>query len=78
MARICPLTKKRPNVGYKVSHSHIRTKKRQLPNIQKKRIWFEKEQRFVTLKVSTSALRTLRKKGLEEFAAEAGLDLSKY
>ncbi len=78
MARICSLTGKRPNVANKVSHSNIKTKKRQRPNIQTKRIWFEKEQRFVKLKISTRALRTLGKKSLEEFAAEAGLDLSRY
>ena len=78
MARRCQLTGKRPNVANNVSHSNIKTKKRQLPNIQTKRIWYEEESRFVRLKVSTSALRTLRKKGLSQFAAEAGLDLSKF
>lgn len=77
MSRKCQLTGKRPNVANRVSHSNIKTKKRQLPNIQKRRIWYAEENRFVTLKVSTSALRTLRKKSLKEFAAEAGLDLSK-
>jgi len=78
MARVCTLTGKRPNAANRVSHSHIKTKKRQLPNIQTKRIWYEKEQRFVKLKISTSAMRTLSKKSLEEFAAEAGIDLSRY
>ena len=78
MARVCQLTKKRPNVANRVSHSNIKTKKRQLPNLQKKRIWYAEEGRFVTLKLSTSALRTLRHKSLSEFAKEAGLDLSKY
>ena len=77
MARVCQLTKKRPNVANRVSHSNIKTKKRQLPNLQKKRIWYAKENRFVVLKISTRALRTLRHKSLEEFAKEAGLDLSK-
>ena len=78
MARVCTLTGKRPNVANKVSHSNIKTKKRQLPNIQTRRIWFDAEQRFVTLRLSTRALRTLRKKTLEEFARESGLDLSQY
>jgi large subunit ribosomal protein L28 len=77
MSRKCQLTGKRPNVANRVSHSNIKTKKRQLPNIQKRKIWYAEENRFVTLKVSTTALRTLRKKSLKEFAAEAGLDLSK-
>ena len=78
MARRCVLTGKRPNVANRRSHSNIKTKKRQLPNIQKKRIWYAEEERFVTLRLSTSALRTLRKKGLAEFAREAGIDLSKF
>ena len=77
MARVCQLTKKRPNVANRVSHSNIKTKKRQLPNLQKKRIWYAEENRFVTLKLSTNALRTLRHKTLVDFANEAGLDLSK-
>jgi len=77
MARRCQLTGKRPNVANKVSHSNIKTKKRQLPNLQSKRIWFAEEERYVRLKISTSALKTLNRKGLSEFAAEAGLDLSK-
>ena len=77
MARKCQLTGKRPNVANKVSHSNIKTKKRQLPNIQKRKLWYAEENRFVTLRISTSALRTLNKKGLKEFAAEAGLDLSR-
>ena len=77
MARVCALTGKRPNTANKVSHSNIKTKKRQLPNLQVRRVWYEKEERWVKLKVSTRALRTLRKKSLEEFAREAGIDLSK-
>lgn len=78
MARRCVLTGKRPNVANKVSHSNIKTKKRQLPNLQKKKIWYAEENRFVTLRLSTRAMRTLRKKGLQSFAKSAGVDLSKY
>ena len=78
MARTCVLTGKRPNVANKVSHSNIKTKKRQLPNIQTRRIWYAEEGRWVKLKLSTRALRTLRKKSLSTFAREAGIDLSKY
>jgi large subunit ribosomal protein L28 len=78
MARRCVLTGKRPNVANKVSHSNIKTKKRQLPNLQKKKIWYPEESRFVTLRLSTRAMRTLRKKGLHTFAKSAGVDLSKY
>ena len=76
MARVCDLTGKRPNTANKVSHSNHKTKKRQLPNLQKRTIWFEEEGRFVLLKISTRALRTLRKKTLGEFARDNNLDLS--
>ena len=75
MARRCDLTGKRPNVANKVSHSNIKTKKRQLPNLQTRRIWFAEESRFVTLKLSTRALRTLRFKTLGEFLREECLTL---
>jgi large subunit ribosomal protein L28 len=76
MARVCPLTGKRPNVGNKVSHSNIKTKKRQFPNLQTKRIWSESQGRFIKLRVSTSALRTLRRMTIEDFARKNGLDIN--
>ena len=78
MARVCTFSGKRPNVANKVSHSNRKSKKRQLPNLQKKRLWWAAGDRFITIKVSTSALRTIDKKGLEAYAAETGVDLSRY
>ena len=78
MARVCLLTGKRPNVAHKVSHSNIKTKRRQFPNLQRKRLWWEQGQRFVRLRVSTEALRTINKKGLQAYADESGLDLSQF
>lgn len=78
MARKCVLTGKRPNVANKVSHSNIKTKKRQLPNLQKRRFWWAEGDRFVVLKVSTRAIRTIDKKGLQAFATEQGVDLSAF
>jgi len=77
MARVCPLTGKRPNVANKVSHSNIKTKKRQLPNLQTKRIWCESQNRFIKLRLSTRAIRTLRRMTIEDFARKNGLDLAK-
>ena len=51
-------------VGHTVSHSNIKTKRRFLPNLQTKRFYFAEEDRWVILKVSTDALRTINKKGL--------------
>lgn len=76
MARRCDLTGKRPNVANKVSHSNIKTKKRQFPNLQMRRIWWEEEGRYVTLKLSTRALRTLRTKTLGQFLRDEGLAIA--
>ena len=64
MAKQCTLTGKKPLVGHKVSHSNIKTKMRQEPNLRKKRIFDEEKGCWVTLRVSASALRTITKHGL--------------
>lgn len=51
-------------VGHSVSHSNIKTKRRFLPNLQTKRFYFAEEDRWITLKVSTDAIRTINKNGL--------------
>lgn len=70
MSKVCQLTGKKPLTGNNVSHAHNATKMRQLPNLRTKRIWVEEENRFVTLRISTSALRTLKKKGYAKMVAE--------
>jgi large subunit ribosomal protein L28 len=64
MARVCQVTGKKPIGGHTVSHSNIKTKRRFLPNLKTKRFYFAEEDRWVTLKVSTGAIRTINKKGL--------------
>ncbi len=63
MARRCQLTGKGVMSGNNVSHANNKTRRRFLPNLQKKRIWIPEEGRFITMKISTRALRTLDKKG---------------
>lgn len=70
MSKVCQLTGKKPLSGNNVSHSHNKTKRKQLPNLRTKKIWVEEENKFVTLRISTSALRTLKKKGYAKMAAE--------
>jgi large subunit ribosomal protein L28 len=65
MPKVCKITGKKPLVGNNVSHANNRTKRRQLPNLQKKRIWLPEEKRYITVRVSTEALRTIDKKGLK-------------
>ena len=64
MARVCQITGKHPITGNKVSHSNIKTKRRFLPNLQTKRYFLAEEDKWVTLKVSSEAIRTINKNGL--------------
>ena len=70
MARVCQVTGKKPITGNKVSHSNIKTKRRFLPNLQTKRYFLAEEDKWVTLKVSTEAIRTINKKGLKAVIKE--------
>ena len=70
MAKACQVTGKRPMSGNKVSHAQNKTKRRFLPNLQSRRFWVESEQRWVRLRISTSALRTIDKKGIDAVLAE--------
>lgn len=65
MSRICELTGTKPLVGNNVSHAHNKTRRRYLPNLQKKRIWIPEEKRWITLKITAKALKTLDKKGFK-------------
>ncbi|NEO37451.1 MAG: 50S ribosomal protein L28 [Moorea sp. SIOASIH] len=78
MSRRCQLTGKKANNGYAVSHSHRRTKRLQNVNLQVKRLWWEEGKRWVKLRISTKAIKTLHKKGLQAMANEAGINLNHY
>jgi large subunit ribosomal protein L28 len=67
MSKVCELTGKRPIVGNHVSHSNVKTKRRFLPNLQKKRIFVPELNDWVEVKLSTKALRTVSKHGLFEY-----------
>jgi large subunit ribosomal protein L28 len=76
MSRVCSITGKRPLTGNNVSHANNRTKRRQLPNLISKRIWVAELGRNIRLKISTSALRTITKKGgLLQYLRDSGLTL---
>jgi large subunit ribosomal protein L28 len=70
MARVCQVTGKKPIGGNYVSHSNIKTKRRFLPNLQTKRFFFAEEARWVTLKLSADAIRTINKNGLASVIKE--------
>jgi large subunit ribosomal protein L28 len=70
MSRVCQITGKAPMVGNHVSHANNKTKRRFLPNLQYRRFWLESESRWVKMRVSNAALRTIDKKGLDVVVAE--------
>ena len=70
MARVCQVTGKKPMLGNNVSHANNKTRRRFLPNLQYRRFWVEKENRWVSLRVSQAGLRTIDKKGIETVLAE--------
>ena len=76
MSRICKISGKGPLVGNNVSKSNHKTKRRQLPNLQSKRIYVPELGRKIQLKVSTTALKTIDKTGLMEYLKKQGLTLS--
>jgi large subunit ribosomal protein L28 len=71
MARVCQITGKRPQVGNSVSHANNKTKRRFYPNLQTKRFFIPEENKWITLKVSTKALKTINLKGISAVLKEA-------
>jgi large subunit ribosomal protein L28 len=71
MARVCEITGKRPIKGHKISHSNIKTLRRFLPNLQTKRFYIPEEEKWISLKVSTEAIRTINKNGITACLKEA-------
>ncbi|MBC6994591.1 50S ribosomal protein L28 [Neolewinella lacunae] len=82
MSKVCNFTGKKPISGNNVSHSNRKTKRRFVPNIQKKKFFVPETGEFVTLRISTSAMRTINKLGvfayvkkLESKGIETGVKL---
>ncbi len=71
MARVCQITGKRPQTGNNVSHANNKTRRRFYPNLQKKRFFIPEEGRWVTLKLSTKAIKTINKHGVAAVLKEA-------
>ena len=70
MSRVCQVTGKGPVTGNNISHANNKTRRRFLPNLQHHRFWVESENRFVRLRVTSSGLRTIDKKGIDVVLAE--------
>ncbi len=70
MAKVCPVTGKKPISGHRVSHANNKTKRRFEPNLHEKRIWVPSEKRFIRVRLSAKALRTIDKIGVERVLAD--------
>jgi large subunit ribosomal protein L28 len=68
MARRCEISGVGPKAGNSISHAHNKTKRRFLPNLQKKKIWVKELNRYVTVKVTARALKTISKNGTAQLA----------
>ena len=71
MSRVCELTGKKAMVGNNVSHALNRTKRKFNANLMTKRFYIPEEDKWVTLKVSASALKNINKKGISAVIKEA-------
>jgi len=71
MSKVCELTGKKAMVGNNVSHAMNKTKRKVGANLIKKRFYLVEEDKWITLKLSTSALKTINKKGLSAVIKEA-------
>ena len=76
MSKFCSITGKRPLVGNNVSKSNIKTKRRQFPNLQTKKIYIPELDRTVKIKLSVSALKTIDKTGLLNYLKKQKIELS--
>jgi len=71
MSKICQVTGKKAIIGNNVSHSKRRTKRKFYPNLFTKRYYLPEEKRWISLKISTSGIRLINKKGLTAVLKEA-------
>jgi large subunit ribosomal protein L28 len=70
MARVCQVSGKAPMTGHHVSHANNKTPRRFLPNLQRRRFWVESENRWVSLRLTNHALRTIDKNGIDAVLAK--------
>ncbi|RRO15445.1 50S ribosomal protein L28 [Saccharopolyspora rhizosphaerae] len=66
----CQVTGTKPSYGNQVSHSHRKTRRRWLPNVQHKRYWLPSENRWIRLRLSAKGMKTIEKRGIDAVVAE--------
>ena len=70
MAKVCQVTGKKPMSGNRVSHANNKTKRRFLPNLHDQRFWVPSEKRWISLRVSAKAMKTIDKNGIDQVLRE--------
>ena len=75
MSKICKITGKKPRVANYVSKAHNKTKRKQYPNLQSKRVFIPERGQYVKLKISTKAIKTIDKYGLITYLNKNNLKL---
>ncbi|MGQ9819982.1 MAG: 50S ribosomal protein L28 [Candidatus Kapaibacteriales bacterium] len=70
MSKVCQFTGKKPSTGNNVSHANNRTKRRFLPNLQTKKFWDPENKRWVKLRLTAKAIKTIDKKGISSVLKE--------
>tara|TARA_B110000438_G_scaffold295498_1_gene338579 strand:- start:207 stop:446 length:240 start_codon:yes stop_codon:yes gene_type:complete len=76
MSRVCQVTGKRPLVGNNVSKSNVKTKRKQFPNLQTRKLYVPELDKKIKVRISTSALKTIDKVGLMAYLKKQNLKLS--
>ena len=71
MSKVCELTGKQAQFGNNVSFSINKTRRRFDVNLSKKRFYIPEEDRWITLRVSARALKTINKKGISAVLKDA-------
>jgi large subunit ribosomal protein L28 len=66
MSKVCQITGKKVMFGNNVSHSNNKSRRKFYPNLQVKRFYIPEEDKWITLKVSTAAIKTINKLGVAE------------
>jgi large subunit ribosomal protein L28 len=66
MSRVCQVTGKKPVTGNTVSHANNRKRRRFLPNLHTQRFWIEGEKRWISLRLTSAAMRTIEKNGIDK------------
>jgi large subunit ribosomal protein L28 len=70
VSQVCQVTGRRPKAGNNRSHSMVATKRRFMPNIQKRRFWVASERRYVHLTVSARGLKRIDRVGIDRVLSE--------